>query len=90
MALGCTHSVCTCAIAQIVMLHTKLRQKIAADTRLKQLAQQRHVIWRRGRDLNPGKACTFNSFQVRMVSGCGRPLTSTEDQKRPSDCRICP
>jgi len=36
--------------------------------------------WRRGWDLNPGKACTFNSFQVRMPSGYDRPITCTPDQ----------
>jgi hypothetical protein len=46
--------------------------------------------WRRGRDLNPGKACTFNSFQVWMISGCGRPLRSAQDQKSPPQPRICP
>src|ERR1700704_3163190 len=25
-----------------------------------------------------------------MVCGCGRPLTSTQDRKRPSDCELCP
>ena len=47
-------------------------------------------IWRRGRDLNPGWACTHNSFQVRTASGCGRSPTSTQDQKRSPMQRICP
>ena len=29
------------------------------------------------------KACTYNSFQVQMPGGCGRPLTATHDQKVP-------
>jgi len=47
-------------------------------------------IWRKEEDLNLRGACTPNSFQVRMVSGYGRPLTSAQDQIQTASGNFCP